>query len=144
MSSTQLSWDWLGGFFDGEGCISVRRVNYKKNRPAMTVHLQIHQKNVEILDQITEFIYSELGIVPYLGKSGKCHSLQYSRQADVVALLEKLIPVLHVKKEFAIEAHAYMSEIIDLRERFGLHWRKHMKTPTVPTRAQLRAVGGEM
>ena len=143
MSSTQLSWEWLAGFFDGEGCISVCRNNYKPGQDAQTIRLQIHQKQIEILDEITEFIFAETGAVPYLGGK-KCHSLQYTRQNDVIAILDKLIPYLRVKKEFAIEAHAYMSEIVRLYNEFGQKWRKHAESPVVPTRARLRAVGGEM
>ena len=140
---SQLSWPWLGGFFDGEGCISVVKANYRVPDGAEVIRLQIHQKTVEILDDITEFIYAEIGAVPYLGESRGNHYLQYHRSADVISILLALTPHLRVKHEFAKEALEYMQALKKLRDDYGMHWRKNenLEVPAVPVRARLRRVG---
>jgi len=95
VTTRPMTWSWLGGFFQAEGCLTNR-------------HLTIEQADRRGLDLIQHFLTQELPNArpfkvggPYLHKTGKLKaSYMYSlyTYANTPLLLSKLLPYLHSEK----------------------------------------------
>lgn len=122
--STQLkpiSWEWLGGWFDGEGCIAVRR---DKRNGNVNIWLQFHQHSVSgVLFEIREFLESR-GMVTYYRDAQAHSSIQVSRKNDVQICLKRLSPYLRVKREHALECLDYLRRLDELQKEFGQRYWK--------------------
>jgi hypothetical protein len=122
-----VSWEWLGGFFDGEGCIEIKPQNY--GRSLMTVRLSIAQygKNSWILNEIKSFL-EEYGVTVYLKPKSK-GGLYVNPINDVKFVLNELLPYLGVKRERAEECLKYIEEMKEAKERYGMHEFSKYLTP---------------
>jgi hypothetical protein len=93
--------NWIAGFFDGEGCVSINSgTNGRTEKRYVKVSVSIAQKDRDILEKIRE----QHGGKIYEYKSSNSHALFWQKQCDVKKILEELIPYLIIKKEKAIEA----------------------------------------
>jgi len=118
-----MSWEYLAGFFDGEGCISVYDYEHKRtfrDRPSQnqpyvmkekTVRISIDQKirffvfliqkENGVLQEISEFLNEE-EIQHSLRNYGKgMQNIAFSSRKAVKKFLSKISPYLRVKKEKA-------------------------------------------
>jgi hypothetical protein len=86
--SVDISWDYVAGFFDGEGS-----VGFQKKKGRMYPRITFTQKNPKILELIRTFI----GYGTIYGT----HSinLEIDRHEDCLELAEKLIPRTFVKRD---------------------------------------------
>ena len=89
-----MNWNYLAGFFDGEGSIARNRKSFR---------ITISQTNEEILNEICDFL--EIGYVIKV-KKRKSHwkdSWVYfiASKKDVCNFLERVVPYLILKKELA-------------------------------------------
>jgi LAGLIDADG endonuclease len=124
--SKPMTWQYMAGFFDGEGCICVRR-NKADDKFCAYCTLAISQRTdrAAVLLEIKEFL-EERGIVVKINMS-KAHSLSPKeqaeivvvRRADVLKVLRRMLPYLRVKNDRAIEVIAYLEELLQLRKEFG-------------------------
>ncbi len=116
-----MTWDYIAGFFDGEGCISIYDYEHKrtfKDRPKgpyimkekyvkisldQKIRIFVHmvQKQTEVLEEIQEFLVAE-GIQAnfHIKKTGM-GAVQFSSRESVRVFLNKVIPYLRVKNHKA-------------------------------------------
>ena len=90
---SNMSWQYLAGFLDGEGCFKSYRNGGRIARPRITVG----QKDREVLDRIQEF----LGTSNAVTLSRDCYYLQYNRLSVVLYILTGIFPYLIVKRRDA-------------------------------------------
>src|SRR5580693_6661318 len=91
---TVLSWQWLAGFFDGEGSI-----NLKERSGTHWSVAQAHARGIRVLNEVKEFL-AENGIPSalYTRKGDGCHCLYVSQRELVNQIVAHLMPYLRVKK----------------------------------------------
>lgn len=89
-----ISWEYLAGFVDGEGCIKI----YTKPSGYKVVRCTIGQKHREVLDQIQTFLMTNNAITLSRG----CYYLQLNSRIDVEHFLLGILPYLIVKKQDAL------------------------------------------
>lgn len=97
----KISWEYIAGFFDGEGCLSIK--NRYKGIGYWT--LGMTQKNIEVLETIQEFLG---GGHIYKKSDCDCWSYELYKQQHVRSILEKLLPYLIVKYDKALEVIQYI------------------------------------
>lgn len=92
-----MNWDYLAGFFDGEGHV---RWDYSTNRTSVKVTWQITQKDMEVIDEIAFFLI-ENGYAVRLqpNRAKHCGVLMVNRIAEVESLCKRLLPLVIVKKQ---------------------------------------------
>jgi len=92
--SSMVSWQYIAGFFDGEGSISP-----KNKRTSFCI--RIAQNDITVLQRIMEFL-NMAGIVSGMEKpNGKCNSLRITRRDSVTKFLKFVMPFVIVKKLIA-------------------------------------------
>jgi len=101
MASSLPNLDYIAGFIDGEGCISVKRA---KNRRVGTVFLQITNTNLGILTAI-KFVLESFGILSARiftqnqgGNRKTCYHLDVHKQDDLLLLCTILLDKLYLKR----------------------------------------------
>lgn len=100
LHKTELSWDYVSGFFDAEGCIMVDRA-YKSLR------LEIGQRDPEILQVLQVFLLRHLpqGSKVSLYRKPSSHLLTSCQTATSLAILTNLLEHgLQVKRSEALHA----------------------------------------
>ena len=96
-----MNWDYIAGFFDVEGCLSISKLN--KIAPGRQYEFSIAQNNTESLDTIKNFLFGQ-GIQSVI-RSRKGHSnLWVYRQPDILKILLELHDKCIVKREKIYEA----------------------------------------
>ena len=102
---------YLGGFFDGEGCIHLAKQNFKdpERRATFRMKLVLVQNNLEML----EFFKQELGVQGKIHRitrtqkqNRQCYDLLYDG-ASAFEVLRRLLPYLRRKKPEALVALEY-------------------------------------
>lgn len=123
-----MNWQWLAGFFDGEGSVGIKTSTYKDTfyvSPCLQLK-QAGDKGQRILQEIKLFLEEQRIKVngPYFIKArqdsrvGHCqesYSLQLGDQESVSRFLKNLLPYLRVKK----------TEAQDLQRFFTLYSKKN-------------------
>ncbi len=105
--SQVINWDYVSGFFDGEGSITI---NARQGSGVLVICLTISQKFRPLLDKIAMFL-KENGIHCIVCKNSRTvHEIRIRRIEDVCRLLRKLTLVL--KPEQARAALAYFDGTI--------------------------------
>lgn len=126
---TNVTWQWLAGFTDGDGCIQT---NEEPRRQISAVRVSWGQKDedAEVLDAISEFLASE-GVIACVYKSAivtQGHAypqavLSVANQAEVYVLLQRLAPFLVAKQDKAYYGIALLDYITEQRENGVRNWR---------------------
>lgn len=93
-----VSLEYLAGFFDGEGCIGLS-VNGRWKH--VNLYLQIANTNEAILFEIQECFGGCMSKPRVVGTKCKLARQLKFYGHEAAALLEKLQPLLHIKKEQA-------------------------------------------
>ena len=108
----KLSWEYIAGFFDGEGCISLQTNVSHKQRDYHRVRLILAQSRHQdaVLFEIAEFLEGE-GFHPTVKPAGRSmtHLFLY-RQGEIEDILCALMPFLRVKKEKAKDALKFIED----------------------------------
>ena len=114
--NTSLSWSYVAGFFDAEGCITVDHIH-------KSLKLEIGQRDPEILQLLQVFLLRHLSEQSKVGLYGKPprHILVSSRSATSVAILTNLLDHgLQGKRSAALHAlNAPTSSHSELRRNMG-------------------------
>ncbi len=88
-----MNWDYIAGFFDGEGNIHINKV---KNAPVtFAILIRIYSSQVEILNEIKYFI--GFGAI-YQKKSNGIYELTFTKKNQVKEFLENIKDKLIIKK----------------------------------------------
>lgn len=125
--SIQLSWKWLAGFFDGEGCIALASQNVGREAKAVRLYVSQNGKQSWVLDEIADFLEAQ-GMRVYrrpLAATGH-RDIQVNEFDSVEYMLKRLVPHLIVKRERAEECLRYMREVRKMKKRHGRKWFMHI------------------
>lgn len=92
-----MNWDYIAGFFDGEGNINVSKTcDYKKGGHNLVIMIRIYQSSKEVLEEIKAFIgYGSI----YCKKSNLVFELTFSKKENVSAFLSNIKDKVILKKE---------------------------------------------
>ncbi len=88
----EMNWDYIAGFFDGEGSLSFTRKRH--GRLGRAFYLSIAQKDITPLLAIQKF-WGDMGIVSYIQPSSSkrvCNALRVRKQLDVQTIARELYP----------------------------------------------------
>ena len=103
-----MSWEYIAGFFDGEGCLS--RTN--KSSPHKYYVISISQKNKHILDEIRKFVgYGQI----YQDKTK--YQYKITKQEYILDFLSAIAPYVIVKK-------AKVYEVLENPWKRQYRWKK--------------------
>ncbi|HLN72600.1 MAG TPA: LAGLIDADG family homing endonuclease [Prolixibacteraceae bacterium] len=96
-----MTWEYISGFFDADGSITAVRVHSNTNK---TIQVSFHNNEIEILEVIKSFIFSELGIMGSITRKkckkpnhGVAFDLKYSYRNGL--LVANRIISYHQKKK---------------------------------------------
>jgi len=108
---SEISWNYVAGFFDGEGC--VRIYTGKDGYPRLHCSIAQAEPRHEVLYALKDFLAEyEIGSQVYTkpGKNGAsvCHYLWISKRVHLLAFLYEIRPFVIVKKGDVEEALAWL------------------------------------
>lgn len=113
-----ITWEYIAGFFDGEGCIWINKKfneNKRKGRN-MVVHVGQIEPNRRIIDLISQKLKEEnirhsiVTIANNPKSKNKYVRIQIQSMGECKRFIEFILQYLIVKKEDAIEALDYISK----------------------------------
>ena len=101
--SDELVLAYVAGFFDGEGCVCVRKAKPMNSNQNIRYSLLVTITNTDL--EVLEYIQSVLGGVLtkrswYFGAKKQCYNLYWTSNKGKI-MLEKLLPYLWTKKKDA-------------------------------------------
>lgn len=109
----KITWEWLAGFYDGEGCLNLTHQKCKRNT-AFSPQVDLVNTNFPAMEAIVAFLAEhEIGVSVTLSKkhrkfhrdSGRQHkqrmTIRIARMKAVKRFLELLSPHLVLKREQA-------------------------------------------
>jgi LAGLIDADG-like domain len=104
-----MTWEYIAGFFDGEGSIVTKRGGYA---------LMVSQTNEEVLDEIAA--YAKVGNVYALTKRKQHWKNAWvycvTDYRGTVKVLEGMLPHLVVKKDLAQRALLQITKLLEIAE----------------------------
>lgn len=109
-----MDWSYIAGYFDGEGHVSF----HLNGRGSRTYGLAWYNSHFVSLEMMRDFMQaghihsSKKG--GYAGSSKAVYALQVSRRADILRVLEELIPRLIVKREAAEQMRDHL--LVNVRD----------------------------
>lgn len=104
----QMSWEYIAGFFDGEGHVSLNRQQkngegqFSRGNPRVTL-VQAHERGKNLLEEISLFLTENaITSVVEIHDDGehrsKCYRLRITGFRGVVPFLTAVFPYLRIKK----------------------------------------------
>jgi hypothetical protein len=107
MASSNLSWEYIAGFFDGEGSIQCCRYPSKRGLHCLLSLPQL-ESNGEVLSRIKKAWAKEgVWVRDYIDSRPSNRNIRVLRvykQDDIEYVLKKMLPHLVVKKQAAKDA----------------------------------------
>jgi hypothetical protein len=112
----KITREWLAGFYDGEGCLSlIRRFRKDKGYQTFSPQIDLTNTNQEVMEAIVNFLESH-EISVYVNKTkkhpkfhrdnGRCHKqrmiIRIARMANIRKFLIFIIPHLVLKRQQAL------------------------------------------
>jgi len=106
----RMNWDYIAGFFDGEGWVTLYRE--KKNKWGKAVKIGIAQKDINPLIEIKKFLLKNglKSISFYTSKTRDISQLQIQNKFDINLFLKKMIPRVIVKKKRCLECQRFVQD----------------------------------
>ena len=108
-----MNWEYISGFFDADGCITLTSTHSGKNK---TIQVSFHNNELEILQQIQDFIFSELNVKGHISlKKAKkenhndSYDLKYVYQNGLK--VANMLNSKHPKKKRKIEIYNLIQNI---------------------------------
>ena len=105
------SWEWVAGFFDGEGSILLEVRKY-----SIGMEVTFSQKYSPLLDSVQEFLRNEGIKSSTIYRRGTASSLSIHSTEDVKSVLEGMLPHLRLKENQAKAALDYLEDRINGKE----------------------------
>jgi hypothetical protein len=148
---SNMSWDWIAGFFEGEGCISWYD-SKTTTKQGIYGRVFIGQKEVEPLQAIYDFLkvegFSHVSLsirrqaksTNSLGRLCEIWVLAIQQRDEVVRFLEKIVNFLFQKKEKAEFVITSLKSLRDERDRI-LEEAVKLKNSGLPEREVARKLG---
>ncbi|MFA4872701.1 MAG: LAGLIDADG family homing endonuclease [Patescibacteria group bacterium] len=104
-----MSWNYIAGFFDGEGSVT-------HNGKGFRIH--IPQTHLRVLQKIQDFIGTgHIAVVTKRKAHWKDNWLFYiAKQKDVKLFLQQVKPFVHVKKEHVFKALKAIQPLVDRQD----------------------------
>ena len=110
-----MDWQYIAGFFDGEGCIFISsrkdictypsRHNKSYNCLHRMVRITLSQNDIEVLEKIQEFLtLNNIISSIYTNPNNIQHQLYISKHDSSLKFLENILPFVIVKKIKTLEA----------------------------------------
>jgi hypothetical protein len=134
MNTNKIFLSWLAGFIDGDGCIFITLKKQITRNPYLAVNAAISINQRSDYKWILEYVQKNIGCgkIYLSGNYGTAKSKAYwqtTTMGDTIAVLEKVLPYLVIKKEQAkktIQCLKYwMSSKQNFKDRaMGLKVRK--------------------
>jgi hypothetical protein len=85
-----ITWQWLGGFFDGEGSCNI----YIKRSGTASAKIRLTNKNLDILEEIQDFLH--YGTI--IRKTGRdCYDLCIACSEDMRHFINRIAPYTRIK-----------------------------------------------
>lgn len=114
-----MSWQYIAGFFDGEGCI------YRATRNGKQLghfRLTMTQTSSEVLTRIAQFledkyIKTRTSMVKRNGNRSECYTLIIDNIGNILPFLNNTVPYLIVKRSKAMEAISILNDYQNLNSR---------------------------
>lgn len=110
-----MNWDYIAGFFDGEGNIAIKR--RRDRRPQVVLNMT--QKRREVLDAILIFL-KENDIEGQIYKKNPCFFIQIGNSASTKNFLSAVIEKLIVKKDEAVMGLGVLNAQVQSRTRLSM------------------------
>ena len=118
----RLSWEYIAGFFDGEGHVATMNFTHRDGLAATMVTIgQSGKEGLQILTRIQEFI-AEHGVKGYVGKKAQVrehyrpmHYLRIASRPSVQAFLSHIFPFVSVKKVVVQDTLRFMKVFPSIR-----------------------------
>ena len=123
MPDFKMTWEYLAGFFDGEGCICIYKV---RGVPNVIATVSQSEPRLAVIDEICRFLVEhEIRFSRYhRSRENKnwsdVNTINIIHRGSLRKFLKYMIPKLIVKKEKAIEALVVVEDRIegqDVREK---------------------------
>ena len=107
-----MNWEYISGFFDADGCITISKPTKNKNK---TIQISFHNNEREILENIKSFILQEIEVKGHIStKKAKqdthkdSYDLKYT-YLNALKVANKLVSK-HPKKKRKIELYNLIQE----------------------------------
>jgi len=133
----QMTWEYVAGFFDGEGCISLKLTNSKVENGTFVAYWKVAQSEPKILVEIQRFLKS-WGIDAKVYRNHK--ELVVHTRAGVLFILAQTIPYLRVKREICLDVYDYLLKVEKLIQKYGQHYWRFVDRPVRPLNSNERKI----
>jgi hypothetical protein len=110
-----MDWGYVAGYFDGEGHVSM----HATKKGIRTRALAWYNSHLPSLEAMQAFMGAGHIVARTRGKKKPVYTLTVGRRADLVRVLEAMIPHLLVKREAAEALLLNLDGVGDLSENFG-------------------------
>lgn len=116
-----ITWEYIAGFFDGEGSVSMVVSAHRKTTASPKVHIgQSGKEGLAVLSAIQAFLVDQTihGYIFSQKNHGRCrqmHGIQVCARADVDKFLHAIIPFVRVKKVIVQDAIRHLKMFPPLR-----------------------------
>jgi hypothetical protein len=122
-SKSKVSWEYLAGFFDGEGWITSD-CGYGSKYFVIGM-CQLESKD-RVLKEIIRFLKTkEIFCQQYFRPRTKVSQLRIRGDENMMKFLEGVLPYLIVKEAHAKAAMKYLKQTIPARAKYGNAWRRN-------------------
>jgi len=114
-----ITWEYIAGFFDGEGCISIKRRSRKEHRHLKRISCNLTQAEFQgqVIYRIRDFLLrNKIWNKVYRNETGRKNAilhLHIDSHIEMKKFLTKILPFLIVKRKKALTALAYCESKID-------------------------------
>ena len=119
-----MNWDYITGFFDADGSITLARVSRDTNK---CPQLSFHNNELDILINIKDFIEKELNIKGFISKKrkvkehhGQAYDLKYVNFPKCLKIINHLKSI-HSKK---VKRFEVISKLYPLTPRNGKYTKE--------------------
>lgn len=120
MNNSKFTWEWAGGFFDGEGNVYIS--------PLASPRVQIVQKEYYILEGLRELFQIDRKISPMTTNNHLRYILPIGSREDILRVCKNLIPFCVLKREI-LEQLVSILEVENKRERRKLLLQMRINQP---------------
>lgn len=111
-----MDWSYIAGYFDGEGHVSLHPM--RRNRGDMQRSLTWYNTHLESLEAMKVFMGCG-NILQSRGTTKPKYTLCITRRQDMLRVLDKLIPLLIIKREAAEKLREFLQTVKDGSPNFG-------------------------
>ena len=132
IDATKLTLEWLAGFFDGEGCVCLRRQTLRGEFKGWSLRVNVTQANLELISAIVHKFSASYGPYrkPRSTRSGK-ESIVYEcgwYGPNAKEFLLMLLPLVVVKRQQVEIGLEYLSTLINNRTNGSKHVPEEIAT----------------